>query len=151
MRKIVEEMQRFFRTCAIQCSRHVGVVRAEEQPHPEAKEGHHGGDGVEEVDGEEAPVGRIVHVPFGVIILGVDVELRHISLRKSPIVALFAGGTVRHGIRDKQREEDNQKRDHYLTCKEGLRVEGFAPHDETARQLEGGGVASGHCHGHVEG
>ena len=150
MRKIVEEMQRFFRTCTIQCSRHVGVVRAEEQPHPKAKERHHGGDGVEEVDGEEGPVGIIVHVPFGVILQGIDVEHSDVSPRKRPIVALFASGTVRRGIRHKQREKDDQKGGHGLTNKEGLGVEFFAPHDEAARQLEGGGVAGGHCHWHVE-
>ena len=99
----------FLRTCAIQRSRHVGVVRAEEQPHPKAKERHHGGDGVEEVNGEEVPVGSIVHVPFGVTMLGIDVEISPVSPRKIPVVAHFASSTTRRGIRHKQRKEDDQK------------------------------------------
>ena len=99
---------------------------------------------------EEVPVGFIVHVPFGVIMLGIDVEPRNIFPRKCPIVALFASGTVRRGIRHKQREKDDQKGGHGLTGKEGLGVEFFAPHDEAARQLEGGEIAGGHCHWHVE-
>ena len=125
-------------------------MRAEEQPRPKAKEGNHGGDRVEEVHGEEGPVGYIAHVPFGVIILRIDVELSHIIPRKCPIVALFASGTVRRGIRHKQREKDDQKGGHGLTNKEGLGVEGFAPHDEAARQLEGGEIAGGHCHWHFK-
>ena len=100
----------FLRTCAIQGSRHVGVVRAEEQPHPKAKERHHGGDGVEEMDGEEAPVGIIVHVPFGVIMLGFDVDVYRISPRKIPVVAHFASSTMRRGIRHKQRGRRMTKR-----------------------------------------
>jgi hypothetical protein len=100
--------------------------------------------------GEEAPGGIIVHFPFGVMMLGIDVKPRQISQRKGPIVALFASGTVRRGIRHKQRKKDDQKGGHGLTSKGGLGVEFFAPHDEAARQLEGGGVAGGHCHWHFK-
>ena len=68
-----------FRTCAIQVtyillaqtqvSRHVGHVRAEEEPHPKPEEGHHSGDGVEEVAWKEVPIDIILHVPFGVVTL----------------------------------------------------------------------------------
>ena len=97
---------------AIQGSCYVRAVRTEEQPHPKAKQRHHGGDGVEEMHGEEAPVGSIVHVPFGVIMLGIDVEIYHISPRKIPVVAHFASGTVRRGIRHVQRKKDDQKGGH---------------------------------------
>ena len=100
------------------------------------------------MDGEEVPVGTIIHFPFGVIMLGIDVELGHIVPCKCPIVALFASGTARRGIRHKQRKKDNQKGGHGLTSEEGLGVKIFASHDEAARQLEGGGVAGGHCYWH---
>jgi hypothetical protein len=140
----------FLRARAIQRSRHVGFVRAKEQPYPKAKEGHHGGDGVEEMDGGEVPGGTIVHFPFGVMTLGIDVEIRRICPRQSPVMAHFACGIVRRGIRHKKRKKDDQKGCHGLTSKEGLGVEGVAPHGEAARQLEGGGVAGGHCHGHFK-
>jgi hypothetical protein len=123
----------------------VGVVRAEEQPHPEAKKRHHRRDGVEQVHGEEVRPRKVVHVPFRVMLRGVDVEQRHIFPCKTPVVACFASSTVRRGVRHKQREEDDQKGRCGLTCKEGLGVEGLAPHGEVGRQLEDGGVAGGHC------
>jgi hypothetical protein len=83
------------------------------------------------------------------MMLGIDVEPRHVSVRKSPTVAHFASGTVRRGISHKQREKDDQTGGHGLARKEGLGVEGFPPHDEATRQLEGGWDAGGHCHGHV--
>ena len=137
--KLLKKCNRFFRTCAIQISRHVGVVRTEEQPHPESKEGRRQGDGVEEVGGKEVPVGIIVHVPLGVIRRGVDVEMRCIIQRKNPVVAHLASSTVRRCIRH-----------NCLAREEGLGVEGFASCDDAARQLEGGGVTGGHFHGHVD-
>ena len=102
------------------------------------------------MDGEEVPLGYIVHVPFGVKMLGIDVEIRHIEPYKRPIVAHFASGTVRRGIRHKQREKDDQQGGQGLTSKEGLGVDFFASHGEAARQLGGGEIAGGHCHWHVE-
>jgi hypothetical protein len=57
---------------------------------------------------------------------------------------------IQRGIRHKQWKKDHQKGCHGLTSKEGLGVEVFAPHDEAAHQLEGGGVAGGHCYGIFE-
>jgi hypothetical protein len=53
-------------------------VRAEEQPHPKAEEGHHTGDGVEEVLGKEVTRSIILKVLFGIVPLCIDVEARHI-------------------------------------------------------------------------
>ena len=89
------------RTCAV----HVlhGEVRAEEQPHTQAKEGHRRGRGIEEVDGKEVPVGSIVHFPVGVVRRGLDVPFRRIEPRKSPVVALCARGAVRPRAGHEQR------------------------------------------------
>ena len=138
------------RTCAIQISRHVGHVRAEEQPHPKAEKRHYGGDGVEEVGGQEVPRSIIFHFPFGVIIHVISVQILHTFPLKTPVVACFPCGAVRHGLRYKQREQDDAKSGHRRTHEERFLVEGFAPHSEVCRKLEGGGAAGRHGHRHGE-
>jgi hypothetical protein len=97
------------RTCAV----HVlhGQVRAEEQPHTQAEEGHRRGRGIEEVGGKEVPRGTVVHFPVGVVVILGFVEICRISERKSPVVAHCARGAVRPRACYEQREQEDAKGD----------------------------------------
>ena len=127
------------RTCAV----HVlhGQVRAEEQPHTQAEEGHRRGRGIEEVGGKEVPRGTVVHFPVGVVVILGFVEICRISERKSPVVAHCARGAVRPRACYEQREQEDAKGDRDDTRDEGLGVERLAPGGEETRQLGGGGKA----------
>ena len=121
-----------------------GQMRAEEQPHPQAKERHQHGRGIEGVKGKELPVGSIAHVPLGVVILGIDVPSRHILPRKCPVEAHFARGTKRPGAGRKQREQEDAQGNRGETREKGLGVERLAPGGEETRQLGGAGAEARH-------
>ena len=93
-----------FRTCAIKVPRHIGHMRAGEQPHPKSEERHQSGNTVEDVRGEEVPTSIVLHFPLGVIFRGIDVKLRHIPPHEGVVVAHFTRSTVRRSVRHKQRD-----------------------------------------------
>ena len=87
-----------------------------------------------------------VHVPFGVILLIIDVPMSHIIPCEGPVEAHLTCSAVGCGVRHKQRDQDDAEGGYIEAHKEGLGVKGFAPHSEVYCQLEGGGAAHGHCH-----